>query len=92
MHVEGINQIKECVGEVAQLNRMTNMNDQERQRDGDMSKRDLNMNRMVEAEVNRDEWKRNIPCALKASLPTSTSSFDAQHPNLMACQPPLSFV
>jgi hypothetical protein len=28
LHVEGINQIKECIGEVAQLNSMNNVNDQ----------------------------------------------------------------
>ena len=30
------------------------------------------------------KWIWNVPVALRASLPSSTSSFDAQHPNLMS--------
>jgi hypothetical protein len=45
----------------------------------------------VENKLSGVEVKLYVPFALNASLPSSTSSFDAQHPNLMAGQPFLSF-
>jgi hypothetical protein len=46
--------------------------------------------RMAEVDKSVKEVKLYVPYAREASLPSSTSSFDAQHPNLMTGQPLLS--